>query len=561
MKNKAKNKRGTVAFKICALVIAALIISNLTNMILIVNNSRIIIRSTVQNSMMNMAETSAKLVSNEMRVNNNKSLSYNEYDRILKDTKLKGVESSYIYIVSSDGTMLYHNDKDKVGKPVENSVVTSLVEQIKSGKTPAPAIVDYDFKGVVKYAGYVVLDNKDIVVVSADEADALSGITRITNISGIVLLGILVAAIIISYFFSKSISRPLSSLSLFIEEIADGNLNVDFSKIRKSNDEVGLITEEMETMTTALNSIVGRIKHVSNAMQEDSNELNETSSQTLSANDEISRAVQDVAEGSTNMVNSISNINNSLETMSLEAEHIDNSVIDIKNQTSSVQESSNAMNEKMHQMQESSEIMDSGISEISAHITKVNEIVNKVGEIISVIEEISEQTNLLSLNASIEAARAGDAGKGFAVVAEEIRTLSDNTANELNNIREIISELVSECGTCVDDSKKIVEHNQLQKDSINTVLREFSNLNSQITLTADKADDIQKQVEQMVQLNNEITNTSASLADVSSTNAAASQEMNANIEELNAMMNNITTMAENMKSQADELNASIEYFK
>lgn len=561
MKNKAKNKRGTVAFKICALVIAALIISNLTNMILIVNNSRIIIRSTVQNSMMSMAETSAKLVSNEMRVNNNKSLSYNEYDRILKDTKLKGVESSYIYIVSSDGTMLYHKDKDKVGKPVENSVVTSLVEQIKSGKTPAPAIVDYDFKGVVKYAGYVVLDNKDIVVVSADEADALSGITRITNISGIVLLGILVAAIIISYFFSRSISRPLSSLSLLIKEIAAGNLNVDFSKIRKSNDEVGLITEEMETMTTALNSIIGRIKHVGNAMHEDSNELNETSSQTLSANDEISRAVQDVAEGSTNMVNSISNINSSLETMSLEAEHIDNSVIDIKNQTSSVQESSNAMNEKMHQMQESSEVMDSGISEISAHITKVNEIVDKVGEIISVIEEISEQTNLLSLNASIEAARAGDAGKGFAVVAEEIRTLSDNTANELNNIREIISELVSECGTCVDDSKKIVEHNQLQKDSINTVLREFSNLNSQITLTADKADDIQKQVEQMVHLNNEITNTSASLADVSSTNAAASQEMNANIEELNAMMNNVTTMAENMKSQADELNASIEYFK
>lgn len=561
MKNKAKNKRGTVAFKICALVIAALIISNLTNMILIVNNSRIIIRSTVQNSMMSMAETSAKLVSNEMRVNNNKSLSYNEYDRILKDTKLKGVESSYIYIVSSDGTMLYHNDKDKVGKPVENSVVTSLVEQIKSGKTPAPAIVDYDFKGVVKYAGYVVLDNKDIVVVSADEADALSGITRITNISGIVLLGILVTAIIIAYFFSRSISRPLSSLSLLIKEIADGNLNVDFTKIRKSNDEVGLITEEMETMTTALNSIIGRIKHVGNAMHEDSNELNETSSQTLSANDEISRAVQDVAEGSTNMVNSISNINSSLETMSLEAEHIDNSVIDIKNQTSSVQESSNAMNEKMHQMQESSEVMDSGISEISAHITKVNEIVDKVGEIISVIEEISEQTNLLSLNASIEAARAGDAGKGFAVVAEEIRTLSDNTANELNNIREIISELVSECGTCVDDSKKIVEHNQLQKDSINTVLKEFSNLNSQITLTADKADDIQKQVEQMVQLNNEITNTSASLADVSSTNAAASQEMNANIEELNAMMNNVTTMAENMKSQADELNASIEYFK
>lgn len=205
--------------------------------------------------------------------------------------------------------------------------------------------------------------------------------------------------------------------------------------------------------------------------------------------------------------------------------------------------------------------MESGISVISERIQKVNAVVEKVSDIIGVIEDISGQTNLLSLNASIEAARAGEAGRGFAVVAEEIRVLSDNTNNELNSIKEIIAELVQECEACVKASDEVVSDNAAQKEEIKVVLESFDNLDGQIGMTAQKAEEIKQMVDQMVNLNQDITTNSFGLTDVSSSNAAATEEMTANIQELNAMMNGVAEMAGQMNDQASYLDQALSYFK
>ena len=306
--------------------------------------------------------------------------------------------------------------------------------------------------------------------------------------------------------------------------------------------------------------IVGKIRNSSDTMSSNSYELNDTSSQTLAANNEISKAVEDVAEGSTGMAASISKINENLLEMSNETKDINESVNEIRNQTTAVQDSSKIMNDKIKSMQDSSHKMDEGISAISKRIETVNTTVDKVSNIVSVIEEISSETNLLSLNASIEAARAGDAGKGFAVVAQEIRVLSDNTNTELENIKQIISSLVEECRYCVQASGTIVEDNAKQKEEIKAVLDEFGSLDEQIQKTAEKADEIEELVTAMIELNDDITKSSNSLTDVSAANAAATEEMNANIEELNAMMNGVSEMAGHMNDESDGLKEALSFF-
>ena len=560
-KHSGEKKRGSLATKIIMVVCAAVIVSNVFSIMFVLRGAQSQIRSSVKTTMMDMAESSDMLVENAMSTLNQDQLPYAAYAFLLKDVKIKNVDSSYVYLVNEDGTMLYHPTEEKVGQPVENVVVTGLVKQLQNGEHPGNAVVDYDFHGTAKYAAYCIMSNNDIVVVSADESDVLSGLHQVSATAFGVLVGIVLVMCVIAYIVGKRMAKPLVKLGNVVEQMAEGNLNASFDGVKDSNDEIGLIKVRMQHMATMLSDIVEKIREASDHMTASSWELNETSEQTLSANGEISRAVQDVAEGSTNMATSIMDINDNLGTMSSETQVIDSSVHEIKKQAAIVQESSQMMSDKMRNMRESSVRMDEGIATISERIRKVNEVVDKVREIVSVIEEISGQTNLLSLNASIEAARAGDAGRGFAVVAEEIRVLSDNTSEQLENIKQIISELISECSECVKASENIVEDNAAQKEEISYVLTEFGTLDEQIGLTADKAEEIKKLVETMVELNGNITQSSGGLTDVSSANAAATEEMTANIEELNAMMHGVADMAGQMHDQSEKLNNALKYFK
>lgn len=560
MEQSKTKKRGTFAAKIIVMVILAVIVSNVICMVFILESSKKQITDSVKHTMVDVVNTTSKIMENEISNSGVDDLDYDGYANNLSDVKLEGMDSAYMYVVQNDGTMLYHPTKEKVGQPVENAVIKGVVQQLQDGKKPGTTVVEYDFNGTTKYSAYTILNNENILVLTADESEALAGITTVTGVAvGIIAIVVLIA-ITISFIMGRRLMRPLVKVSTIIEDVANGNIEADFSVVKESNDEIGLIIEKMKELTQSLGSIVGKIRNSSDTMSSNSYELNDTSSQTLAANNEISKAVEDVAEGSTGMAASISKINENLLEMSNETKDINASVDEIKNQTVAVQDSSKIMNDKIKSMQDSSHKMDEGISAISKRIETVNNTVDKVSNIVSVIEEISSETNLLSLNASIEAARAGDAGKGFAVVAQEIRVLSDNTNTELENIKQIISSLVEECRYCVQASGTIVEDNAKQKEEIKAVLDEFGSLDEQIQKTAEKADEIEELVTAMIELNDDITKSSNSLTDVSAANAAATEEMNANIEELNAMMHGVSEMAEHMNNESDGLKEALSFF-
>lgn len=296
MKQGANKKRGTFATKIIAMVILAIVTSNVICMVFILESSKKQITDSTKHTMIDVINTTSKIVENEISNVDAEDLDYDEYAKSLSDVKLEGMDSSYVYVVKNDGTMLYHPTKEKVGQPVENAVIKGVVQQLQDGTKPDTAVVEYVFDGTTKYSAYTILNNEDILVLTADESEALSGITVVTGVAVGISAIVVLLAIIICFILGRRLMRPLVKVSTIIEEIANGDINADFGMVKETNDEIGLIIEKMKELTQSLGSIVGKIRNSSDTMSSNSYELNDTSSQTLAANNEISKAVEDVAE-------------------------------------------------------------------------------------------------------------------------------------------------------------------------------------------------------------------------------------------------------------------------
>lgn len=341
------------------------------------------------------------------------------------------------------------------------------------------------------------------------------------------LTGIL--ATIAAFIFARRITKPINDLSVELRKAATGDFSGNELKVR-TRDEIGHLTRDFNIMRLNIQSLIRKINDASEQVNASSQELTASTEGTSLATEEISRSIQMVANGFDTSSNSLMEASKSLEEITSAIHHLAHNSTDIIESSSTVLTQANNGNEYVEQTVKQMTTIHDQVHESGEVIKVLHSSSQKIGEITKVITDIAEQTNLLALNAAIEAARAGEHGKGFAVVADEVRKLAVQSQQSSNQIRQLI--------------ENIQANMELSTTSIDSVKNE---VNEGLNIVNKTESSFKEIVESMNELSSKMTDMAFTV-----------KEMSVSAEKTNAKITSITEVSQESSSHAQEVSASTE---
>jgi len=442
-KEKTKIRFG-LAIRILILSVCCTIITSTVLLIYADSMVKSLYHDSVSNNMLNLAISYGQIIDTSLAENNRKQLDSQKYRQLLEQVSIEGYETGYAYLVDKDGTMLYHPDPAKIGNPVENTVVQGLVIDIGNNFYPAPEVINYLYKGTEKIAAYHVSDiDHSILVITLDVDDVNDKIFGVL-ITFIIYALIACAVINLIVYIVARILYAKPYRELYKASVSLGSLDLNethSSSLENRLDECGATAKALSDIRKKLADITFELKDVSQAVMSDAEKIQNLSTDITTNSRYNSGFTSDLADN--------------LEITSESAGLIDTNIDEIHKRTIEIENQSgsgSALAENIIQRAGAlNEQAESSIAETKRIYEEIREktdlalsnsrAVDRIQELTASIRSISTQTSMLSLNAAIEAARAGDQGRGFAVVAGEIGDLAAQSTETVNNINVIITEI------------------------------------------------------------------------------------------------------------------------
>lgn len=509
------------------------------------------------------------IVDEKLATNMNKRTSLLRGFMLYEDeTYREEFESETALSIELENTALDLSDSkelnDLISKKVEWGMLTdeALAEYDKGNTNRVNEIMTEEALPIEREltAGFSKLaDEREEEITKIGEQVIKNG-DRVELVSFIMMVFVLVLSVLIAYLTSLTITKPMHVVMKRMQAISAGDLSLEPLEVTEK-DETGKLSISMNKMQKTVKSVMQGIANATEELNSHSEELTQSASEVKSGSEQVAITMQELATGSETQATTASNLAVVMENFTKKVQSTNKSGEKIKESSMGVltmtSEGKQYMEDSSRQMAKIDEIVQDAV----AKMTTLDNQTQEINNLVVIIQKIADQTNLLALNAAIEAARAGEHGRGFAVVADEVRKLAEQVAVSIADITGFVEKIQTESKRVSDSLQTGYVEVEEGTSQIAKTGQTFNQINASVTTMVDGIKGISDNLES-IKVNSEIMNSSIEeIASVSEESAAGVEQTSAASQQITSSMEEVAGSSEQLANLAENLTEMVSHFK